>query len=489
MEIKVASTSITKNVMIYRSDTGAPLTGLAYNTASLTAYYVLPRAASVAITLATQTVTGAYSSGGFVEIDATNCPGLYRLDIPNAALASGRFSNIHLQGAANMAPCVIEIELTGWDNQDGVRGGMTALPNAAAEAAGGLYTRGTGAGQINQTNNGQIDANAARLGGTTCTGRDIGASVLLSSGTGTGQVTLTSGRVNADITHIAASAVSTSTAQLGVNVVNFGGSAGTFASGRPEVNTTHAAGTAWGSGAITAASIAASALNGKGDWNIGKTGYALSSAGIQAIWDALTSALTTASSIGKLLVDNVNATISSRLASASYTAPLDAAATATAVWNAATASYGSAGSYGLLIETNLDGTVSSRLASASYTAPLDAAGTRSAVGLASANLDTQLSGINSKTTNLPASPAATGDAMTLTSAYDFAKGTVAMTESYAAKGATMTPAQALYQINQHLSENSVSGTTMTLKKRDNSTTAKTFTLDDATSPTSITETT
>jgi len=36
---------------------------------------------------------------------------------------------------------------------------------------------------------------------------------------------------------------------------------------------------------------------------------------------------------------------------------------------------------------------------------LDAAGIRAAVGLASANLDTQLSGINSKTTNLPSDPA------------------------------------------------------------------------------------
>lgn len=43
-----------------------------------------------------------------------------------------------------------------------------------------------------------------------------------------------------------------------------------------------------------------------------KTGYSLSAAGIQAIWDALTSALTTVNSVGKLLVDNVNTTISSR---------------------------------------------------------------------------------------------------------------------------------------------------------------------------------
>lgn len=46
--------------------------------------------------------------------------------------------------------------------------------------------------------------------------------------------------------------------------------------------------------------------------NNDKTGYRLSATGIQDIWDALTAALTTAGSIGKLLVDNVNTTISSR---------------------------------------------------------------------------------------------------------------------------------------------------------------------------------
>jgi hypothetical protein len=47
-----------------------------------------------------------------------------------------------------------------------------------------------------------------------------------------------------DITHIGGVAVSTSTAQLGVNVVNFGGSAGTFASGIPAVNATQISGDA-----------------------------------------------------------------------------------------------------------------------------------------------------------------------------------------------------------------------------------------------------
>lgn len=48
------------------------------------------------------------------------------------------------------------------DLADGVRAGLTALPNAAAEAAGGLYTRGSGAGQINQQANGQVDTNVSR---------------------------------------------------------------------------------------------------------------------------------------------------------------------------------------------------------------------------------------------------------------------------------------------------------------------------------------
>lgn len=46
-----------------------------------------------------------------------------------------------------------------------------------------------------------------------------------------------------------------------VDAAAFGGTAGTFSGGRPEVNTTHAAGTAWGSGAITAGAIADNAID------------------------------------------------------------------------------------------------------------------------------------------------------------------------------------------------------------------------------------
>lgn len=78
---------------------------------------------------------------------------------------------------------------------------------------------------------------------------------------------------------------------------------------------------------------------------------------------------------------------------------------------------------------------------------------------------------------------------TLSSAYDFAKGTVAVTESYNADGAAPTPVQALLVIMQMLTEMSISGTTMTVKKLDGTTTAMTLTLDSATTPTSVTRTT
>jgi hypothetical protein len=77
----------------------------------------------------------------------------------------------------------------------------------------------------------------------------------------------------------------------------------------------------------------------------------------------------------------------------------------------------------------------------------------------------------------------------LTSDYDFAKGTVAVTEAYAADGAAPTPVQSLMLIQQALTEVSISSTTMTIKKLDGSTTAATLTLNDASTPTSKTRAT
>lgn len=50
-----------------------------------------------------------------------------------------------------------------YDVVDAHNAGFDGVPGVAAEGAGGLYTRGTGAGQIKQTNNGEIDSNATHV--------------------------------------------------------------------------------------------------------------------------------------------------------------------------------------------------------------------------------------------------------------------------------------------------------------------------------------
>jgi hypothetical protein len=110
-------------------NSGLGKSGLAHNTASLTAYYKRNTAAApVAITLVTATL-GTFASGGFKEIDATNMIGAYELHIPNAALITGADNVlVCLQGAADMTPVQVMIDLVGWDPQDAVRGGLSALP-------------------------------------------------------------------------------------------------------------------------------------------------------------------------------------------------------------------------------------------------------------------------------------------------------------------------------------------------------------------------
>lgn len=111
------------------------------------------------------------------------------------------------------------------------------------------------------------------------------------------------------------------------------------------------------------------------------------------------------------------------------------------------------------------------------------------------NLDAAVSAVKAKTDNLPSDPA---DESLIIAATDALATSIAalnnvsvnqilttqMTESYAADGAAPTLAQALFLIQQQLGDFSISGTTITVKKIDGTTTAATYTLDSATSPTS-----
>jgi hypothetical protein len=205
------STSKSVTVRIIDSTDGTPETAVVFNTAGIDLQYRREGAASVAITEVTlAALTTAWTSGGFLHIGN----GYYRLDVPDAALAAGAEGVLIHGVVTGMVVIGAYVQLVAYDPFNAVRLGLTALPNAVAEAAGGLYTRGTGAGQINQPTNGRIDANVVSVSGTTQTARDLGASVLISSGTGTGQLDVAAGVVAANLRQILGTALTETAGQL-----------------------------------------------------------------------------------------------------------------------------------------------------------------------------------------------------------------------------------------------------------------------------------
>ena len=158
-EILVGVVDQTIDVFVQDSSStvGAGLAALVYNSASLTCYYRKgATGASAQLVLATQTVGGAHSDGGFVQIDATNMKGVYRLDLSDTMVAAAGMLTVVLRGAANMAPCVLEIEVVAVNKFDGVRQGLTALPNAVAGAASGLPLKAAAGDFLNVANIPQV---------------------------------------------------------------------------------------------------------------------------------------------------------------------------------------------------------------------------------------------------------------------------------------------------------------------------------------------
>lgn len=87
-------------------------TGLVYNTSGLSARFTRSGSNSVLISLVSQTSNGAWLSGGFAEIDAINQPGLYRLDVPNAAFVSGVDRvTVTVRGASGTNGAVVDCQL------------------------------------------------------------------------------------------------------------------------------------------------------------------------------------------------------------------------------------------------------------------------------------------------------------------------------------------------------------------------------------------
>lgn len=110
----VTSQTIEFDVWDSSSSTGARLTGLVHNTASLVCYYYRQGASGeTAITLVTATL-GTWTSSGFIVIDATNMPGRYQLHLPDAVIADAAGVDrvtVTIEGAANMVPVTLSLDL------------------------------------------------------------------------------------------------------------------------------------------------------------------------------------------------------------------------------------------------------------------------------------------------------------------------------------------------------------------------------------------
>jgi hypothetical protein len=418
LQLLAGTTSKMINIFVQDSSvaTGAGLTGLAFNTSSLTAYYHREGASSaVQISLVTATL-GTFTSSGFIVVDGTNMPGVYELGLPNAAIAAGaKWVVIMLKGATNMAPVVLEIELTATDNQAATNGGLTNLDAAITSrlaptvAARTLDVSAGGEAGVDWANVGSPTTTLSLTGTTVATVTTTGTATAVTTVNGLAANVITATSINADAitaAKIADGAIDAATFAAGaINAAAIAADAITDAKVASDVtiaSVTGAVGSVTGNvGGNVVGSVASVTAGVTVTTNNDKTGYGLSAAAVQAIWDALTSALTTVGSIGKRISDNLDAAITSRMATFTYTTPptvvairteMDSNSTKLANLDATVSSRATPAQVNTEADTALadvgltttitgriDVATSTRLATAGYTAPPTAAANADAV--------------------------------------------------------------------------------------------------------------
>jgi hypothetical protein len=142
--ITKGSTDRSVDIKILNED-GTPNESVAFDTAGLALWYRRAGAAKTTLTPVTlAALTTAHTDEGFLHID----DGVYRLDLPDAAFASG--ANHVTVGGALTSSVVVggRVKLIDANLEDTVRLGLTALPNVASGNAGAVVTSGTGTSQL-----------------------------------------------------------------------------------------------------------------------------------------------------------------------------------------------------------------------------------------------------------------------------------------------------------------------------------------------------
>src|SRR3990167_4720164 len=165
-QILKGSTDVSVTIYIIDSTDGTPETGVVFDTAGIDLQYHREGAAVVAITEATlAALTTAHTDGGFLAIGF----GAYRLDVPDAAFATGAETVDIIGTVTGMIVLPQTIQLVNFNPEDGVRLGLTALPNAAADAAGGLPISDAGGLDLD----GRLDAAVTSRLAPTTAGRTL----------------------------------------------------------------------------------------------------------------------------------------------------------------------------------------------------------------------------------------------------------------------------------------------------------------------------
>lgn len=185
MDVDAALSEVPVNLLPLTDDTDFKTieTAVAFNAAGLTLVWnFVTTAGAYTQTAVTPTSAGTYDWGNQGN-------GMYSIEIPATGGASinndtegfGWFTGV-ATGVLPWRGPVIGFRASGLNDllidsaYSATRGlAGTALPNAAAEAAGGLFTRGTGAGQINQDANGRVDTRAVAAGADAITAASIAA--------------------------------------------------------------------------------------------------------------------------------------------------------------------------------------------------------------------------------------------------------------------------------------------------------------------------
>lgn len=161
---KAGTTDVSVILRVIDSTDGTPEAAFAYNTTGIDLVYRREGATVTDITEATLAgADAAHSDGGVIYLH----DGYIRVDLPDAACASGVTGVLVSGSATGMVIIGCYVELVAYDPFDTVRLGMTALPNAAADAAGGLPISDAGALDLDTKLAATNEVTAARMGALT----------------------------------------------------------------------------------------------------------------------------------------------------------------------------------------------------------------------------------------------------------------------------------------------------------------------------------